>query len=726
MPTVAISAAPPSADIVPGGKIALSSTVTGSSNTSVKWSLDQNVGSIDSTGLYTAPASLNQDTTVTAIVTSQADPTKTAKVPIRVHSTGIYFTVGANGLQSVVWNGTNYNYSYPEGLMTVLQVVPPGGSMVQYYDPTCAGTFTATSVTKQCSEGSDTFTLNVAYSSPSSATVQALITFTNNSKVNTVQLASISTLGVQAPFQSLPLGGNANQQNPLVTVNFGSGQFATWTDTPATNIVVGETCGWTNICKNSTQLTEIAPGQTVTASVSLRFSADPTETPVALAPEAYAAYQAAYPYIVNWPDRRPIYAWFMSDHGHQSATNPRGYFNTPTLDVSNIPAFEATALAQAQSIINSIKSRPVQPQGIILWDIEGQEFVQPTSYIGDPRVLGEGYSPEMNASADQIFSLFKNAGLKVGVTLRPNYIQWGPAASLPATCNSNASPAFDDYYVAVDAAYQKKFYACLTTNTWTLVPSGNGWQTVYQPSQVQQVTNMLLAKVAYARARWGTTLYYVDSTVWNGGAPITADIFRALQTAYPDSLFIPEESYMGTMAVAMPYSTPGGSMNSSFAPTTWRYAYPSAAQATNMSNCAGTAACWSANAAGFDIGQKIGDIAIYSIPSQLSNAQLGTIESMILQARGEAGKITVTDSSTGTAYSYSGTPATVYSKYPVKMRVYFAASASAIASSSTYCENGGWAGTNSCTLNLSGLKTAQIRYYDFEGKLVQAQPATSR
>jgi hypothetical protein len=207
---------------------------------------------------------------------------------------------------------------------------------------------------------------------------------------------------------------------------------------------------------------------------------------------------------------------------------------------------------------------------------------------------------------------------------------------------------------------------------------------------------------------------------------MTADIFRALQTAYPDSLFIPEESYLGTLAVAMPYATPNGALPSPYAPVTWRYAYPSGAQVSNMSNCSASSSCWSLYSANFDIGQKTGDIAMYSVPSQLSAAQLGNIESMILGARAEAGKVVVTDSSTGTAYTYLGTPATIYPNYPVKMRVYFAAAANNISSSSIYCENGGWLGTNSCTLDLAGLTEAQIRYYDFQGNLVLTEPAGSR
>ena len=729
-PVVAITAAPRAVDLLAGGQIALSALVTGSSNTSVSWSLSASAGAISNTGVYTAPAVLTQDATITGIATAQADTTKTANVSIRLHANGIYYTTYWNGLSSVMLNGKNYNWEYGENLLTVVQALSPGGSMQQYYDPTCTGSGNPTTITQKCTAGSDSFALTLAYDTPSLDTVRAQITFTNNSPADTIQLAGISTLGVQAAFvSSTPSSQAVNYTNPIAAVNYGTGQFVTWTETPGPNVTIIETCGWVNVCKNSTQLSNIAPGQTAYASVLLRFGSDPAVSTLNLAPEAYTEFRAAYPAILNWPDRRPIYAWFMSDYSHQSATNPRGYLNDPSINISDIPAFTSNVLAAAQGIISSIQARPVAPQGIIVWDLEGQEFVQPTSYIGDPRVLSQGYSPEMNATADQMFALFRNAGLKVGVTLRPNYMQWGPLASLPSTCNSNqGSPAFDDYYIAVDASFQKKFYACLATNTWSLVSTGNGWQTVYQPTQVQQVTNLLLAKVAYARARWGTTLYYVDSTVWNGGAPITADIFRALQQAYPDSLFIPEESYMGTMPVAMPYATPNGSNPSAYAPPTWRYAFPNGAQVTNMSNCADSPDCWNTQGYGanFDIGQKTGDIAMYSVPSQLSASQLTTIENMILQARSEAGKVIVTDSTTGTAYSYAGTPATINPQYPVKMRVYFADSRAHISSSSTFCENGGLLGTNSCTLNLAGLTTAQIRYYDFEGNLFLNEPAGPR
>jgi uncharacterized protein (TIGR03437 family) len=60
-------------------------TVTGGSgNNSVTWTLSANVGSISNTGLYTAPASVSSQQTVTATATSVADPTKSANASINL------------------------------------------------------------------------------------------------------------------------------------------------------------------------------------------------------------------------------------------------------------------------------------------------------------------------------------------------------------------------------------------------------------------------------------------------------------------------------------------------------------------------------------------------------------------------------------------------------------------------------------------------------------------
>lgn len=80
--TVAIS--PTSATVQLGGTRQFSSTVTGTSNTAVTWSAT--AGSISSSGLYTAPATMPASLTVTVRATSVATPTVFAEATITLQA----------------------------------------------------------------------------------------------------------------------------------------------------------------------------------------------------------------------------------------------------------------------------------------------------------------------------------------------------------------------------------------------------------------------------------------------------------------------------------------------------------------------------------------------------------------------------------------------------------------------------------------------------------------
>jgi hypothetical protein len=82
--TVAITVSPTSANIRAGASYAFSATVTGSSNTAVSWSVNSTpggsatLGTIDSSGDYTAPTNLPSPNTVTVTATSTADTSKSS------------------------------------------------------------------------------------------------------------------------------------------------------------------------------------------------------------------------------------------------------------------------------------------------------------------------------------------------------------------------------------------------------------------------------------------------------------------------------------------------------------------------------------------------------------------------------------------------------------------------------------------------------------------------
>src|SRR5206468_7623906 len=65
---------------------------------------------------------------------------------------------------------------------------------------------------------------------------------------------------------------------------------------------------------------------------------------------------------------------------------------------------------------------------------------------------------------------------------------------------------------------------------------------------------ILRERIAYAKQRWGCTLFYVDSTATAYGA-INPDVFKSVADAYPDVLLIPENESMRDFAHSAPLNS---------------------------------------------------------------------------------------------------------------------------------------------------------------------------
>ena len=96
---VAVSISPPFANVIQGGTQSFTARVTGSTNSAVKWTVQEGAGgSITSMGAYTAP---NKGGTFHVIATSQADTSKSstaiATVPpvaVSLNQTDVTIDVG--------------------------------------------------------------------------------------------------------------------------------------------------------------------------------------------------------------------------------------------------------------------------------------------------------------------------------------------------------------------------------------------------------------------------------------------------------------------------------------------------------------------------------------------------------------------------------------------------------------------------------------------------------
>ena len=225
----------------------------------------------------------------------------------------------------------------------------------------------------------------------------------------------------------------------------------------------------------------IAPGSYDTYTISIRFGS-PAAHEKELASDIYAKYAKTYPQTLQWTDHRSVGALFLStsDPAHHSAKNPRGWFLDPNLDATSpdgAAAFKQKVLDYADNSIKVLKG--MNAQGMITWDIEGQEYPHATSYIGDPRLV-KTLAPEMDAVADAYFKKFKDTGLKTGLCVRP----------------------------------QQLLHTAEKTEQQDL-------------TDPVAIANLLYAKIAYANKRWGCTMFYVDS---NGdpNVPFDPAIFKSV------------------------------------------------------------------------------------------------------------------------------------------------------------------------------------------------------
>ena len=212
---------------------------------------------------------------------------------------------------------------------------------------------------------------------------------------------------------------------------------------------------------------------------------------------------SVWPSHFRWPDRRPIGVLDLASDYFSSPTNPRGWFNDKTLDVTGPGGPQRFRKALDDYTDRSIAVlKRAGAQGVIVWDLEGEQYPHKITYIGDPRLLGR-LAPEMDLAADEFFRRLRNAGFRVGVTIRPQQLVFG-----------------DDG----------------------------------QPRQknVLDINKLLLEKIDYARARWGATLFYVDS---NDGFFRPDEIWQLRRVAEerPDILLIPEHHSLFYRAFSAPF-----------------------------------------------------------------------------------------------------------------------------------------------------------------------------
>ncbi len=301
---------------------------------------------------------------------------------------------------------------------------------------------------------------------------------------------------------------------PIIQIDYGTGALTFCSDDLGCAVDVPQSTNFPARTSYPFIVTcrDIKPGTTKIVNVSLRFG--PARAGIQdLAGDVLERYAGKYPFQVDWKDHRPIGAIFLAGPQINVPTNPRRWImNFGKIDITNDKgkaAFRAALLKLADNSVQVLKDTAAQ--GMITWDPEGEEFPG-ACYYGDPRLVPT-LAPEMEfknngtkSVIDEYFEKFRAAGLRVGVCIRPQQV------------------------AMVDG-----------------VP-------LHQATDDEHAVQILRERIAYAKQRWGCTLFYVDSTA-TAGRPFYPDVFKAIAQAFPDVLLIPENESMRYFAYSAPLNS---------------------------------------------------------------------------------------------------------------------------------------------------------------------------
>src|SRR6266705_6614388 len=470
---------------------------------------------------------------------SQGNQTPTpAVVPSPAAKQGLNFVVGARGLDSLSFDGQSFLLSSESGELqpqksvfrSVLDAFLPRSSSRVATPNKAADTvdlkYPWGCISCAYGKQDDRLTMRIEVSNTSSEPLNEFsvrlmeLNFPRVPDGGTLE-AGMFGFGFKGPEwplhqgpASIPSVADPRFVVPIVRVDYGTGALNFCSDDvecavnvlSSTNSPVKTSYPLVITCR------DIQPGVSKALNVSLRFGPGGARVQD-LSGDVLERYAKKYPFQVNWKDRRPIGAIFLAGPQINVASNPRRWtMKFGQIDITNDKgkaAFRAALLKLADNTVQVLKDSGAQ--GMITWDPEGEEF-SGACYYGDPRLVPT-FAPEMefkNEGAksliDEYFEKFRAAGLKVGVCIRPQQI------------------------VMIDN------------------------KPVHQAAEDEHAVQILRERIAYAKQRWGCTLFYVDSTA-TAFTWINPDVFKAVADAYPDVLLIPENESMRYFAYSAPLNS---------------------------------------------------------------------------------------------------------------------------------------------------------------------------
>jgi len=462
---------------------------------------------------------------------------------------GVSIEFTSAGLSSLKWNGTEMLASGVPSLEWVSMIQPDGTWTQGDMNPASTADIANHVLTQKYAWGTITYTYTTT---PAQMFADVTIRNTSSTPMGMfiMQLAQIKFPARPGEYDgSDPMVGWNMGDPTMIPTTFGPDKMVLTNEDVASPLMVG--WPWALDAAKTTFPLTVLTGQDgmyptsypfinrqVPAGGSLEFRlgfrfGPATATTYGLASDLYQKFATVFPYSLQWTDHRPIAQLFLTNPNGTYPTNPRYWFGDSTVDTTTpagVAAFQQRVLAYADNAVAICKAE--NAQAAITWDMEGQQFPQPTTFIGDPRLL-DTLAPEMSGVIDAYFKKFTDAGIKIGMTIRPQQL-------VLTNDNQQASQ-----------------------------------QEVADPGQ------LMLAKMTYAYNRWGATVFYVDS---NGPPdnPTDPKFFQEVVNALPGVLIIPEHSNMEYYSITAPY----GQLNMGVTgtPANVRLAYPQAFSVTTISD----------------------------------------------------------------------------------------------------------------------------------------------
>ena len=329
---VSVAVSPTTATLAAGGTQQFTATVSNASNTSVTWTRSPAVGTISSSGLYTAPTSVTSQQTVTITATSVADTSKTATATVTI-TPGVAVSV-----------------------TPTTATLAPGGT--QQFTATVANA-SNTSVTWSRSPAVGTISSSGLYTAPTNVTSQQTVTITatsvaDTSKTDTAIVTITPAVGISITPTTATLGSGGTQQFTATVAN-ASNTSVTWTRSPAVGTISSSglftaptsVTSQQTVTITATSVADTSKTATATVTITPAVAVSVTPTTATLAPGGTQQFTAtvanASNTSVTWT-RSPAVGTISSSGLYSAPTSVTGQ-QTVTITATSVADTSKTATA---------------------------------------------------------------------------------------------------------------------------------------------------------------------------------------------------------------------------------------------------------------------------------------------------------------------------------------------------------------------------------------------